>query len=115
MTPKVWLIAPVRDKHRSLKFTRTHSVNSLTALLFIARFVPTVADITHGKAKVIASVIFELFWSIGLIMLPGLTIFFTNYTNLYMAVSMPTIVLIFLHRSVIRNELPELKTLKSFD
>ncbi len=59
-----------------------------------------VSDITHGKAKVITSVIFELFWSIGLILLPGLTIFFTNYTNLYMAVSMPTILLIFLHRSV---------------
>lgn len=58
----------------------------------------TVADITHGRAKRIVSVVFEVFWSIGLILLPGVSIFISSWTNLYLVVSLPTLFLIFLHR-----------------
>lgn len=58
------------------------------------------ADITGGKAKIITSIIFELFWSIGLILLPALSIFVDSWSQLYMAISMPTMVLIFLHRNI---------------
>lgn len=57
-------------------------------------------DITGGRAKIITTVLFELFWSIGLILLPGLAIFVNNWTHLYVAISMPTLVLVFLHRQV---------------
>lgn len=58
----------------------------------------TVADITSGRAKRIVTVMYELFWSIGLILLPGVTIFFSNWTNLYLVISLPTLFLIFMHR-----------------
>lgn len=58
------------------------------------------ADITGGKAKILTSIIFELFWSIGLILLPALSIFFVSWSQLYMAISMPTVLLIFLHRNI---------------
>ncbi|XP_037924364.1 solute carrier family 22 member 7-like [Hermetia illucens] len=56
------------------------------------------ADITAGKAKVIITTLFELFWSIGLILLPGISIFVDSWTHLYVAISSPTILLVFLHR-----------------
>lgn len=42
--------------------------------------------------------LFEQFWSVGVILLPGVASFWSSWTHLYMAISMPTFVLIFLHR-----------------
>ncbi|CAO1398262.1 unnamed protein product [Diamesa serratosioi] len=52
------------------------------------------ADITAGKYKVITVCMFEQFWSIGLILLPGVASFWNNWTQVYMAISFPTIALI---------------------
>lgn len=56
------------------------------------------SDITGGKAKLIMTMLFDLFWSIGLILLPAISIFFNSWTNLYVVISMPTIALVLLHR-----------------
>lgn len=56
-----------------------------------------VADITAGKYKVITLCMFEQFWSIGLILLPAVASFWSNWTQIYMAISFPTLALIVLH------------------
>ncbi|XP_055297446.1 organic cation transporter protein-like [Sitodiplosis mosellana] len=53
-------------------------------------------DITNGAAKTITSLVFEFFWSIGLILLPIFNVFIEDWWKLYYAISMPTIFLIFL-------------------
>lgn len=60
----------------------------------------TVVDITGGRARLIAAVLFELFWSVGLILLPAVAMFSSDWSNLYLVISMPTLGLVFLHRSV---------------
>ncbi|KAM7362398.1 organic cation transporter protein isoform 2-T2 [Cochliomyia hominivorax] len=54
------------------------------------------ADITGGTYKTCVSTLFEQFWSIGVIMLPGVASFFSSWTHLYMAISCPTVILIYL-------------------
>lgn len=56
-----------------------------------------VADITAGKYKVITLCMFEQFWSVGLILLPAVASFWNNWTQIYMAISFPTVALIILH------------------
>jgi Sugar (and other) transporter len=57
-----------------------------------------VTDITSGKYKVIAVCMFEQFWSIGLLMLPGIASYWDSWSLIYMAISTPfTIFLIFLY------------------
>lgn len=58
----------------------------------------SVMDITSGSAKIITSIVFELFWSIGLIVLPVFGLFIEEWCKLYIAISTPTICLIFLYR-----------------
>ncbi|XP_065372163.1 solute carrier family 22 member 3 [Calliphora vicina] len=55
-------------------------------------------DITAGKARTIIVTLSELFWSIGLILLPGISIFFDSWSYLYIAISTSVILLVFLHR-----------------
>lgn len=55
-----------------------------------------VADITGGIYKTCVTALFEQFWSIGVILLPGLASFFNSWTHLYMAISWPTLLLIYL-------------------
>lgn len=57
-----------------------------------------VSDITAGKYKTIVCTMFEQFWSIGVILLPGVASFLSSWSYIYMAISMPTFLLIFLHR-----------------
>lgn len=57
-----------------------------------------VVDITGGRARLIAAVLFELFWSVGLILLPAVAMFSGDWSNLYLVISLPTLVLVFLHR-----------------
>ncbi|KAL9896733.1 organic cation transporter protein isoform 1-T1 [Glossina fuscipes fuscipes] len=54
------------------------------------------ADITGGTYKTCVSTLFEQFWSIGVILLPGVASFFSDWTHLYMAISWPTVILIYL-------------------
>ncbi|KAH8264523.1 hypothetical protein KR038_009606 [Drosophila bunnanda] len=54
------------------------------------------ADITGGKYKTCVSTLFEQFWSIGVMMLPGVASFWSSWSHLYMAISWPTVILIYL-------------------
>ncbi|XP_055588596.1 organic cation transporter protein [Uranotaenia lowii] len=56
------------------------------------------ADITGGKYKTATICFFEQFWSIGVILLPGVASFWSNWSHLYLAISLPTFILIILHR-----------------
>ncbi|KAH8420773.1 hypothetical protein KR222_004332 [Zaprionus bogoriensis] len=55
-------------------------------------------DITSGKARILVVTLSELFWSIGLILLPAISIYFDNWSHLYVAISSSLIVLVWLHR-----------------
>nr|XP_029712116.1 solute carrier family 22 member 8-like [Aedes albopictus] len=55
-------------------------------------------DITGGKFKTTTICLFEQFWSIGVIMLPGIASLATSWNELYMAISLPTFVYIILHK-----------------
>ncbi|XP_017046060.2 solute carrier family 22 member 3 isoform X2 [Drosophila ficusphila] len=54
------------------------------------------ADITAGKYRTCVSTLFEQFWSIGVMMLPGVASFWSSWSHLYMAISWPTVILIYL-------------------
>ncbi|XP_034485849.1 solute carrier family 22 member 19 [Drosophila innubila] len=55
-------------------------------------------DITSGKARILVVTLSELFWSIGLVLLPAISIYFNNWSHLYVAISSSLIVLVWLHR-----------------
>lgn len=55
-------------------------------------------DITAGKARTLVVTLSELFWSIGLVLLPAISIYFDNWSHLYVAISSALIVLVWLHR-----------------
>nr|XP_019529218.2 organic cation transporter protein-like [Aedes albopictus] len=55
-------------------------------------------DITGGKFKTVTVCMFEQFWSIGVIMLPGLASLVTNWSQLYLAISLPTLGYIISHK-----------------
>lgn len=57
-----------------------------------------VVDITGGIAKTIITILFELFWSIGLILLPVFYLFIRSPFGLYMGISTPTLLMVFLYR-----------------
>lgn len=52
------------------------------------------SDITGGKPKTYTICLFETFWSIGVIFLPLLAYLFPNWSDLYLAISLPTIIYI---------------------
>ncbi|XP_037729777.1 solute carrier family 22 member 3 isoform X2 [Drosophila subpulchrella] len=54
------------------------------------------ADITGGKYRTCVAALFEQFWSIGVMMLPGVASFWSSWSHLYMAISWPTVILIYL-------------------
>ncbi|XP_058836091.1 solute carrier family 22 member 13 [Topomyia yanbarensis] len=56
------------------------------------------SDITSGKYRTASMCLFEQFWSIGVMFLPGIASFWSNWSHLYLAISLPTFVLVFLHR-----------------
>lgn len=57
----------------------------------------TVSDITSGKYRVSAVCLFEQFWSIGVILLPGIASWWASWETIYIAISLPTVGLIILH------------------
>lgn len=65
----------------------------LTTYFIIDIVIFSVCDITGGKYTTAALALYEQFWSIGVIMLPGLASMFTSWSHLYMAISIPTVFL----------------------
>lgn len=59
---------------------------------------PSVSDITGGIYRVSAICLFEQFWSIGIILLPVLAHFCSSWTEVYIAISCPSFLLLFLYR-----------------
>lgn len=59
-----------------------------------------VSDITGGKFKTVTICMFEQFWAIGVIMLPGLASIVNSWSGLYLAISLPTLFYIVLHKWV---------------
>ncbi|XP_037728838.1 solute carrier family 22 member 19 isoform X1 [Drosophila subpulchrella] len=55
-------------------------------------------DITSGQARIIVITLSELFWSMGLVLLPAISIYFDDWSYLYVAISSSLIVLVWLHR-----------------
>lgn len=56
-----------------------------------------VSDITSGKYRVSAVCLFEQFWSIGVILLPGAASWWNNWGTIYIAISVPTVTLFILY------------------
>lgn len=78
------------------------------------------SDVLYGKYKQAVLSLYELFWAVGVIILPGLASFFHSWSHIYMAISLPTFVYVILwywipdsprwqlkrgHISVVRNTL----------
>lgn len=59
-----------------------------------------VSDITAGKPKTIVVTLHETYWSVGVILLPVVAGLFHSWSFMYVAISMPTLILIFLYRWV---------------
>lgn len=53
-----------------------------------------VTDITSGKYRSTAVCLFETFWSVGVIVLPLLAFLCPDWSNLYLLISLPTILYI---------------------
>ena len=56
-----------------------------------------VSDITSGKFRVIAVCMFEQFWSIGVILLPVVSTWWSSWALVYVAITLPTLSLIVLY------------------
>lgn len=54
------------------------------------------ADITSGKYRVIGVCLFEQFWSIGVILLPAVSSWWSEWSTVYIAITLPTVALIIL-------------------
>ncbi|KAJ6649208.1 Organic cation transporter protein [Pseudolycoriella hygida] len=54
-------------------------------------------DITSGKYRVITTCLFEQFWSVGVILLPGISSWWSDWSTIYLAISLPTVALIILY------------------
>ena len=59
-----------------------------------------VCDITSGKYRTVTICMFEQFWSVGLLLLPGVAAISSSWSMLYIAISVPTFALLILIRWV---------------
>lgn len=66
----------------------------VTAKSPIMIFFNSVTDITGGKYRTTAVCLFETFWSLGVIILPLLAYFCPDWSNLYLLISLPTVLYI---------------------
>ncbi|XP_070493858.1 organic cation transporter-like protein [Chironomus tepperi] len=57
----------------------------------------TLSDITSGKYRVAVVCLFEQFWSIGVILLPLASTWWSSWSIVYIAITLPTFILIFLY------------------
>ncbi|KAM7363055.1 organic cation transporter protein [Cochliomyia hominivorax] len=51
------------------------------------------ADITSGIYRIGAIILYDTFWSLGVIFLPSLSAFFNNWTFIYLGITFPTLIL----------------------
>ncbi|XP_013115031.2 solute carrier family 22 member 13 [Stomoxys calcitrans] len=51
------------------------------------------ADITSGSYRLGSIILYDTFWSIGVIFLPSLSSFFNSWTHIYLGITFPTLVL----------------------
>ncbi|XP_037046232.1 solute carrier family 22 member 7-like [Bradysia coprophila] len=81
-----------------------HVIFRLLAAASIAHMVQAAAtisqDITVGKYRILVTALHEIFWGVGVILLPGLTFFFSSWTYLYFAMTSPALILLLLYRYV---------------
>ncbi|XP_067615965.1 solute carrier family 22 member 3 isoform X1 [Eurosta solidaginis] len=75
-------------------------LTSIACTLMMSAGQVILMDITGGRAKIIVTTLSELFWGIGLILLPGISIFFDSWCYLYVAISSFVVILIFMHRCI---------------
>lgn len=54
------------------------------------------SDVTAGKYRLGVIILYDTFWSVGLFLLPGLASFFHSWTQIYLGITFPTLVLILL-------------------
>ncbi|EDV41747.1 uncharacterized protein Dana_GF17346 [Drosophila ananassae] len=54
------------------------------------------ADITAGVHRIGAIILYDTFWSVGVILLPGLSSFFNSWSLIYVGITFPTVLLILL-------------------
>ncbi|BFF89371.1 solute carrier family 22 member 1 [Drosophila madeirensis] len=54
------------------------------------------SDITAGKHRVAALLLYDTFWALGLILLPGMASFAHSWRHIYLEISLPLLVIIFL-------------------
>lgn len=57
-----------------------------------------VSEITAGRARTIVVTLHETYWSIGVILLPAVAGLLNWWALMYVAISTPTLILVFLHR-----------------
>lgn len=55
-------------------------------------------DITGGKYRMGVVTLYDTFWAIGVILLPGLAKFYHSWSFIYLGISLPTVLLIVLYR-----------------
>ncbi|XP_054725149.1 solute carrier family 22 member 13 [Anastrepha obliqua] len=53
-------------------------------------------DITGGRYRTGVIILYDTFWSLGVILLPGISSFFQNWSELYLGITFPTVILLFL-------------------
>ncbi|XP_067616056.1 organic cation transporter protein isoform X2 [Eurosta solidaginis] len=53
-------------------------------------------DITTGRYRSGAIILYDTFWSIGVILLPGLSSYFKNWSHIYLGITFPTLILLLL-------------------
>ncbi|XP_039970691.1 solute carrier family 22 member 13 [Bactrocera tryoni] len=53
-------------------------------------------DITGGRYRTGVIILYDTFWSLGVILLPGISSFFNNWSQLYLGITFPTVILLFL-------------------
>lgn len=56
-------------------------------------FLLLVADITSGVYRVGAIILYDTFWSIGVIFLPSLAAFYHSWSHIYLGITFPTILM----------------------
>lgn len=57
----------------------------------------TLSDITSGKYRIAVICLFEQFWSIGVILLPLVASYWDSWTLVYVGITLPTFILMFIY------------------
>lgn len=75
--------------HMICNYSKMH-IHIIESYIITKFFLITVTDITGGVYRTSVTCLYENFWSIGVILLPGIAYLTPNWTNIYMAITFPT-------------------------